>query len=126
MRVATISSCGEFRRVTFIPHKELSLIPYWALASEWPDVRISIVPGANVYRLLLERQRQINGERVALGDATGSLAGVATELDRSARDLGVGGKLEPDRGTLAGEENLFPSRRGRLLHRARHQPLAPN
>lgn len=78
--VEVISECGPFDHITIVPHRETSLVPFWAISKHLPDARVSIVPGTNIYKLLRDRRRELLGPRLALGDATNTLEHVSTEL----------------------------------------------
>jgi tetratricopeptide (TPR) repeat protein len=78
--VEVISECGRFDHITIVPHREMSLVPYWAISKHLPEARVSIVPGTNIYKLLRDRKRELLGSRLALGDATNTLEHVSTEL----------------------------------------------
>jgi tetratricopeptide (TPR) repeat protein len=81
-RLADALSAREtLERVIIVPDKELALIPFWALTSRLPGLKISIAPGANVYRLLRERRRETAGPRLAIGDPTGSLPYALSEIE---------------------------------------------
>jgi CHAT domain-containing protein len=68
------------QRVTIVPHRELSLVPYWMVAEHAPHMSVSLVPGTNIFKLLHDRSRKTMGNRLALGDVTGTLKYVPIEL----------------------------------------------
>jgi tetratricopeptide (TPR) repeat protein len=86
LRERLIKPLGEMvsgcRRLTIVPHRELSLVPYWLLAESAPEVRISLAPGTNIFKLLHDRRRDDAGTRLALGDVTSTLHYVPVELSK--------------------------------------------
>ena len=68
------------RRLTIVPHRELSLVPYWLIDEHVSGIVISLAPGVNIFKLLRDRFRKSSGQRLALGDATHTLRYVPLEL----------------------------------------------
>jgi tetratricopeptide (TPR) repeat protein len=71
---------GDPSRLVIVPHHELALFPFWVLADHIRDVRISVAPGTNVYKLISERPRTAAGPRLAIRDPTDSLDYAAIEV----------------------------------------------
>ena len=67
-------------RLIIVPHRELALLPFSVIADYYHGVSISIVPGANVSKLISERVRSKAGPRLAIGDATQTLDYAAIEV----------------------------------------------
>lgn len=74
------------KRLVFIPHVDLSTLPYWAWdrADEDPTV-VSLLPSVACLRLLAERHRQVTGSWIKFGDVTGKLRMVQRELQALPR-----------------------------------------
>lgn len=60
-------------------HAELFFIPLWALTRRRPALSLSVVPSLRSIALLASRPRAADGNSIAIGDATGSLAMVTRE-----------------------------------------------
>ena len=67
-------------RLIIIPHRELALLPFSVISEYFHGLSISIVPGANVNKLIAERIRSTAGPRLAIADATKTLDYAAIEV----------------------------------------------
>jgi len=72
----------QAQRLIVIPHRELALIPYWDLMDQCESIRsVTVAPSLNVFRLCLERKREIRGPSVMVSDKTKSLPQALKEID---------------------------------------------
>lgn len=77
-----INSLGDnVERLIASVHAELSFIPLWALTRSRQGLALSLVPSLRSIGLLASRPKISDGNSIAIGDATGSLAMAARECE---------------------------------------------